>query len=409
MLEELPKLGFLQDKKIFYYSLRHIYNTLNYEEMQGFSPEQKDDFANIKKEIAEKLDILEQELLYCPVCCHYVSEFLPLSDYYAENAKKYGCIFKTEDFEMINEKQYSCPICYASDRERFYALFINYMKEKILNENENQKVKIVDFAPSLSLGKFIKNQNLFEYRTADLFMENVDDKVDITDLNIYKTGSFDAFICSHVLEHVIDDKKALRELYRILKPSGGWGILVVPIHLTLEHIYEDPSKTSPEERWMHFGQDDHVRVYSKNGFRERISEAGFAVEEYGKDFFGEDLLKKCGITSQSVIYIGFKNIDKDKLLADGKKYLKENDYENAELNFSQLVELENYNPDYLKILAEAQMNLKKYDQAIDNLSECLQILGVNYEICYSLAKCLDAVGDSEVAEIYYKKAEELRI
>ena len=74
-------------------------------------------------------------------------------------------------------------------------------------------------------------------------MENVDDKVDITDMTIYPDNHFDFFICSHMLEHVFDDRKALRELYRILK-WGGQGILVVPIVLSIDEIDEDPSVTT---------------------------------------------------------------------------------------------------------------------------------------------------------------------
>jgi SAM-dependent methyltransferase len=166
---------------------------------------------------------------------------------------------------------------------------------------------IVDFAPSASLSKFIKRQitrtqRNVSYRTADAFAEGVDDKLDIADLQSYKDGQFDFFICSHVLEHVPDDKKAIRELYRILKP-GGSGILMVPLILSIEEIDEDPAVVGESERWRRFGQFDHVRLYSKIGFLKRIREAGFIVHEYGIDSFGEQLLKRNGISNQSVLYI----------------------------------------------------------------------------------------------------------
>src|SRR6188508_1256097 len=112
------------------------------------------------------------------------------------------------------------------------------------------------------------NQNI-TYRSADLFMQEVDDRVDIMDMTIYPDKHFDFFVCSHMLEHVVDDRKALRELYRILK-WGGQGILVVPIVLSIDEIDQDPSVTDVAERWRRFGQDDHVRLYSKQGFLRRI-------------------------------------------------------------------------------------------------------------------------------------------
>jgi SAM-dependent methyltransferase len=166
---------------------------------------------------------------------------------------------------------------------------------------------IVDFAPSTSLSTFIRNQitssnRSVTYRTADYSGVGVDDKVDITDLRIYGDGQFDFFVCSHVLEHVTDDRKAMKELYRILK-LGGKGILMVPIILSLDETTEDPEVTDPAERWRRFGQDDHCRLYSKDGFIQRAEQAGFKVHQYGREYFGETLFLQTGITGQSVLYV----------------------------------------------------------------------------------------------------------
>jgi SAM-dependent methyltransferase len=141
-------------------------------------------------------------------------------------------------------------------------------------------------------------------------MEAVDDKIDIMDMHIYKDNSVDIFLCSHVLEHVSDDRKAISELYRILK-SGGWGIIMVPILLHLKDIYEDPSVTSEAERWKHFGQGDHLRTYSKEGFKGRLAEGGFRITELGIEYFGADTFEKCGIYPRSVLYIVEKKATQD--------------------------------------------------------------------------------------------------
>ena len=99
-------------------------------------------------------------------------------------------------------------------------------------------------------------------------------KMDIMDIQ-YPDESFDVIYCSHVLEHVPDDRKAMREFRRVLK-RGGWAILLVPI--TAGKTHEDPSITEPAERLRVFGQEDHVRIYGPD-YVDRLREAGFAVTE----------------------------------------------------------------------------------------------------------------------------------
>jgi SAM-dependent methyltransferase len=130
-----------------------------------------------------------------------------------------------------------------------------------------------------------------------------DDKVDITDMNCYPSGSFDLIVCSHVLEHVPDDAKAIRELNRVLAPNGS-AILMVPILLGLQQTDEDPSVTDVNERWRRFGQDDHVRMYARNDFLQRLQAGGFEVESLDAAKFGCEIFQQCGITEQRVLYVG---------------------------------------------------------------------------------------------------------
>ena len=240
----------------------------------------------------------------CSACGRRVSSFNPLPSTITDEIKKYGFKYSTEEAEMCNGKNYSCPYCGASDRERLYAL---YLKDHLPGVSSDQVFKFIDFAPTPPVSSLIKRliaqlPQSFSYRTADLLAAGVDDRVDLMDLKIYGDNSVDFFICSHMLEHVADDKKALSELYRILKP-GARGILVVPIPLTAVDIDEDPTVTDEGERWRRFGQYDHVRLYSKQGFLSRVGEAGFTVHQLGREHFGAKVFKTYAITDQSVLYV----------------------------------------------------------------------------------------------------------
>ena len=238
----------------------------------------------------------------CSVCQKKVMKFRPLPKYFLNNYKKYG--YKIPLTETLNLDQYSCPHCNSSDRDRLYAIYLKHFVKNRLHENTT--FSMLDLAPGKNLSRFIVSEfsglPRFHYRTADLCQEDVDDKVDVTDMSIYKDEQFDFFICSHILEHVKDDRKAMRELLRILK-NGGKGILMVPINVEIKEIDEDPNCIDIEERWRRFGQDDHVRAYSKQGFIDRIIEAGFELEQCNIDTFGTEFFFKHGIHPISVLYV----------------------------------------------------------------------------------------------------------
>lgn len=237
---------------------------------------------------------------YCPVCKFEVDKFLPLPEQFRGKVIIRGKEYLAyKEAEMLNADEYSCPHCGASDRERMYAL---YLENIYFKQNDTRDMTFVHFAPEASLKNFLGSYIFKEYRTADLMMEGVDDKADLTNLIMYKDNSVDFFICSHMLEHIPDDTSAMQELYRILKPKAK-AILVVPILLGLDEIYEDDSITSEEDRLLHFWQEDHVRMYSKEGYIKRLTKTGFKVQEYGEKEFGSKTLKQTGITSKSILYI----------------------------------------------------------------------------------------------------------
>jgi N-acetylglucosaminyldiphosphoundecaprenol N-acetyl-beta-D-mannosaminyltransferase len=246
--------------------------------------------------IAERLPARRPFL--CPVCGHRVRGFDPLARYYERQLRESGFPYTFEDSETLNWRQYTCRRCGASDRDRLMALFL---REKFRGDRSPGPFGLVDFAPSPALSAALRRVGGLDYRTADLFMPGVDDQVDLAALP-YADRSLDGFLCSHILEHIPDDRAALGELFRVLKP-GGWGLLLVPIVLRVREIDEHPGPLSAAERWRRFGQDDHVRLYSKQGFLERVRSAGFRVAELGAAHFGEETFRECGLAPGSVLYV----------------------------------------------------------------------------------------------------------
>jgi predicted SAM-dependent methyltransferase len=136
-------------------------------------------------------------------------------------------------------------------------------------------------------------------------------KMDVTDIR-FPDGAFDVVYCSHVLEHVLEDKRAMREFYRVLK-VGGWAIILVPIFPGRLETFEDPSVTDPAERTRLFGQKDHVRWYGQD-YLERLRESGFVVNVVNpEDFLAKNEIEHMGITSSAgEIYFCTKPKRKEK-------------------------------------------------------------------------------------------------
>ena len=114
------------------------------------------------------------------------------------------------------------------------------------------------------------------YVTADLESPLADLHFDVQRIPL-ADASVDVVLCNHLLEHVADDRQALRELHRILRP-GGWGILLSPVDPGYVHTYEDDTITDPDERTRIFGQYDHRRIYGRD-YADRLREAGFEAED----------------------------------------------------------------------------------------------------------------------------------
>jgi SAM-dependent methyltransferase len=162
-----------------------------------------------------------------------------------------------------------CPICLSHARHRFAWIYLN----SYTNLKDGSPKRLLHFAPETEFAKQFKEMPSIDYLSADLESPHAIERIDITQIN-HPDTSFDIVYCSHVLEHVAEDRKAMSEIFRILKP-GGWALIQVPI--SNQSTFEDLSITDPRERARLFGQQDHVRVYGMD-IKERLTATGFNVE-----------------------------------------------------------------------------------------------------------------------------------
>ena len=107
----------------------------------------------------------------------------------------------------------------------------------------------------------------------------------------FEDNFFDFILCNHVLEHIVDDTKAMKELYRVLKRKGT-AILQVPINVGRDRTFEDNNITTKKERIEKFGQYDHVREYGLDYYK-KLESIGFSVEKnnYASKFNKNDINK----------------------------------------------------------------------------------------------------------------------
>ncbi|NTU97078.1 MAG: methyltransferase domain-containing protein [Chlorobiaceae bacterium] len=161
-----------------------------------------------------------------------------------------------------------CPHCRALERHRLLWLFLG----KHTDLFDGRQKKLLHIAPEFCLEPGLKKAAGKGYLSADLDESRAMVRMDITSID-FPDVSFDVIFCSHVLEHIEDDRKAIGEIYRVLK-KNGWAILMVPV--TADKTIENLSFATPEERLQVFGQQDHVRRYGPD-YADRLREAGFEV------------------------------------------------------------------------------------------------------------------------------------
>ena len=178
-------------------------------------------------------------------------------------------------FARFHGESEQCPHCESLRRHRALLL---YLRDELRVASTGGRV--LHFAPEPSLQRWIASLDAVSYVSVDLESPLADVRADITKLP-FEDDSFDLVICSHVLEHVPDDRTAIGELFRVVRPRGT-AVIQLPA-AEVDETLEDPSVTDPAERERLFGQYDHVRACGPD-YRLRIEAAGFDVTE--EDYAG---------------------------------------------------------------------------------------------------------------------------
>jgi len=202
--------------------------------------------------------------ILCNICNKKINNFLPII--------------------MPPRPRLSCPNCGALERHRLDWLFL----ERKTNLLDGSHKRLLHVAPERVLKEKFAKLNYIEYISIDLKQFGVMVTADVTRLP-FRDNSFDVIYCSHVLEHVPDDRAAMAELFRVLRPSG-WGLIQVPI--SSKRTFEDFTITNPIDRARVFGRYDHVRRYGLD-YADRLREAGFKVTVFSpKEILGAEYEQK---------------------------------------------------------------------------------------------------------------------
>jgi SAM-dependent methyltransferase len=168
-----------------------------------------------------------------------------------------------------------CPNCMSTARERLVLA--------MLNELNLQDKAVLHFSPEKNIHAFIKRYAAVT--TADLspgFYRPIDAKIQKADATglVFADHSFDLVIANHIMEHIPDDKKALAEIFRVLKP-GGSAVLQVPYSEVIPATLENPAIDDPGMQSKLYGQKDHVRIYALDDYISRLQLVGFDVTKIG--------------------------------------------------------------------------------------------------------------------------------
>ncbi len=209
---------------------------------------------------------LQKMHFLCPFCERSSDRLLPVG--------LASAVLTDKRVVGAGQRMAECVYCGSWDRERLVYLYLKYDLKLFTSA---KRKSILHIAPEKVLSQRLGSLATKEYVRGDLIAEAYG--VGVISINLldikFQSDRFDLIICNHVLEHIEDDRKAMRELWRVLRPHGV-AILQVPISKSCVDTSEDFTVQDPAERERLFGQRDHCRIYGQD-YVDRLAGAGFFV------------------------------------------------------------------------------------------------------------------------------------
>lgn len=188
-------------------------------------------------------------LLACPICCKTAIRF-----------RRFG---------LAGRRNAQCPQCGSLERHRFLWLYLTAGNRLL-----DRRLRVLHTAPEPFLEPRLRSRPNLRYRSIDRFNPFADVAADLTAIPL-PAASVDLVISCHVLEHIPDDRAAMGELARVLRP-GGRAIIMVP-NDTRPVTEEGADVASPAERMRRFGHPYHYRNYGLD-IIDRLADAGLAAQ-----------------------------------------------------------------------------------------------------------------------------------
>jgi len=199
----------------------------------------------------------------CPICGTRADRFLP--------------------FGLDNRLNVQCPLCGSVERHRIMWLYLARRTDFL-----KRPLRVLHTAPEPCMEARFRAVHGDGYVTVDRFAAHADVETDIKTLP-FEDGRFDVVLSSHVLEHVRNDRSAIRELGRVLRPDG-WAVIMVPYDPD-RPTYEDPAIDTPEARLAAFGHPFHFRIYG-NDLPARLAAVGLEAEVLGSKALFEPAVRR---------------------------------------------------------------------------------------------------------------------
>ncbi|MBT5413240.1 MAG: methyltransferase domain-containing protein [Rhodospirillaceae bacterium] len=210
----------------------------------------------------------------CPICGNRAGRFLP--------------------FGLDNRPNVQCPTCGSVERHRILWLYLAGQTDFM-----TRPARVLHTAPESCMEGRFRELHGDGYVGVDRFSAGADVETDIKALP-FEEGRFDIVLSSHVLEHIRNDRPAIRELGRVLRP-GGWAVVMVPYDPD-NPTYEDSSIDTPEGRLAAFGHPFHFRVYG-NDLPARLSEAGLDAKVLAtKDLFDAETRRRFRLNNNHLLH-----------------------------------------------------------------------------------------------------------